>query len=30
LHEEAKDHAHDEQAWGARFGRVLAYLFPAR
>jgi predicted alpha/beta superfamily hydrolase len=29
-YEEAQGHAHNEQAWGARFGRVLEYLFPAR
>jgi predicted alpha/beta superfamily hydrolase len=27
-YEEAEGHAHNEQAWGARFGRVLEYLFP--
>ena len=29
-YEEAQDQAHDEQAWGDRFGRVLEYVFPAR
>jgi predicted alpha/beta superfamily hydrolase len=29
-YEEAEGHAHNEQAWGDRFGRVLEYLFPAR
>jgi len=29
-YEEAQDHAHNEQAWGERFGQVLEYLFPAR
>lgn len=29
-YEEAHGHAHNEQAWGERFGRVLEYLFPAR
>ena len=29
-YEEAQGHAHNEQAWGERFGRVLEYLFPPR
>jgi len=29
-YEEAQGHAHNEQAWGDRFGRVLEYLFPIR
>jgi predicted alpha/beta superfamily hydrolase len=29
-YEEAQGHAHNEQAWGDRFSRVLEYLFPAR
>jgi hypothetical protein len=29
-YEEAQGHAHNEQAWSARFGRVLEYLFPSR
>jgi predicted alpha/beta superfamily hydrolase len=29
-YEEAQGHAHNEHAWGDRFGRVLEYLFPGR
>jgi predicted alpha/beta superfamily hydrolase len=29
-YEEAQGHAHNEQAWGERFGGVLQYLFPPK
>lgn len=29
-YEEAPGHEHNETAWGARFGRALEFLFPAR
>lgn len=29
-YEEAEGQAHNEQAWGERFGRVLEYLYPAK